>query len=307
MDRVTTATSNSAILANLMRSQSAQQTAAEQVSSGKIGTDLKAYAPSAETLTATRAVKSRVDGYVTQNTALGDKLTAQNLALTQTADSADGARQTVLSALAAGSGTGLKATLQSWLSTAVQSLNTQYGGHYLFSGGQVDTQPVATKTLSDLTAAPLADAFKNDQLAPTSRLDETTTLPTGFLADKLGTGLFTAFQQVQSYLDANGGDFPQHLDDAATSFLNGVVSQFQTANTDLTAAAAQNGLNQSRVDDAKTAQTDRQTMLTGVLGDITDVDSAEAVSRLQLAQTTTQASAKVFQTLQDSSLLNVLK
>jgi flagellar hook-associated protein 3 FlgL len=43
-----------------------------------------------------------------------------------------------------------------------------------------------------------------------------------------------------------------------------------------------------------------------VLGGITDVDMAAAVSRLQLAQTAMQASAQVFATLQGSSLLSVL-
>ena len=306
MDRVSTANSYSSVLLDLTRSQAQQETANNQVSSGKSATDLKGYARNAETLTATRAVKTRVDGFVDQASALAAKLTSQDLALTQTASSAQSAHDAILSALALGDGEGLKSELQSWYSSAAQALNTQHAGHYLFSGGQVDTKPVAAPSMTDLTAGPLTSVFQNDQLVPTNRLDESTTVKSGFLADQLGTGLFTAFQQVQSYLDANGGDFPPKLDTATTAFLNGVIGQFDTARADLTNAAAQNGLLQQRVDQSKTNQESRQTMLTGMIGNIADVDMADALARLQQAQTATQASAKVFQTLQNSSLLNYL-
>ena len=44
-----------------------------------------------------------------------------------------------------------------------------------------------------------------------------------------------------------------------------------------------------------------------MMGNVTDVDVAEAISRLQMAQTAVQASAQVFQGLQSSSLLNFLR
>ena len=50
----------------------------------------------------------------------------------------------------------------------------------------------------------------------------------------------------------------------------------------------------------------RRSMLEGMVGGITDVDMAEAISRLQQAQTTVQASAQVFSTLSQSSLLKLL-
>jgi flagellar hook-associated protein 3 FlgL len=306
MNRVSTGNSYNSVLADLMRSQQRQELANNQVSSGKSATDLKGYARNAETLTATRAVKARVDGFIDQSTALASKLASQDLALTQAADSAQKAHEAIVSALALGHGEGLKAELNSWFSSAAQALNTQHAGRYLFSGGQVDTKPVVATAMTDLTAGPVAAAFKNDQLTPTNRLDESTTIQSGFLADQLGTPLFTAFQQVQAYLDANGGDFPAQLDPAATSFLQGVVASFDSARSDLTDAAAQNGLLQNRVDESKSTQESRQTMLTSMLGDITDVDMADALARLQQAQTATQASAKVFQTLQSSSLLNYL-
>jgi flagellar hook-associated protein 3 FlgL len=46
--------------------------------------------------------------------------------------------------------------------------------------------------------------------------------------------------------------------------------------------------------------------LTNTIGDITNADSAKAASNLQLAQTALSASAQVFATLNNSTLLSVL-
>ena len=48
-------------------------------------------------------------------------------------------------------------------------------------------------------------------------------------------------------------------------------------------------------------------MLATMMGRLTDVDMAEAVSRLQQAQISVQAAAQVFVSLNGASLLNVLK
>ena len=44
-----------------------------------------------------------------------------------------------------------------------------------------------------------------------------------------------------------------------------------------------------------------------MVGDVSGVDMAEAISKLQLAQFSVQAAAEVFNTLRDSSLLNYLR
>ena len=73
-----------------------------------------------------------------------------------------------------------------------------------------------------------------------------------------------------------------------------------------TQTAAQGGEIQSQVSTAITTQTDRQTTLTNMLGDITDVNMAQAASNLSQAQSAVQASAQVFLTLKGMSLLNYL-
>lgn len=307
MNRVATSNSYSTVMTDLMRAQVRQQEANAQVSSGKAASDLKGFARQAETLLATRSVQTRVEGFLTQGQTLTSKLQSQDLALTQATDASRGARQAIAEALATGRGEALMSELSSWFSSAADSFNARFGGRYLFAGGQVDTPPVSAETMADLTSQPAVSAFfQNDNLVQTSQLDESTTIQSGFLADQLGTGLFDAFRQVQDFVDVNG-DFTGQLTAAQTSFLEGMLDDFDAAASDLTDATARNGLIQNRVDKTLDAQEARRAMLEGMVGGITDVDMADAISRLQQAQTTVEASAQVFRSLSDSSLLNLLR
>lgn len=307
MNRVATGNSYSTVLNDLMRAQVRQQDANAQVSSGKTASDLKGFARQAETLLATRSIQTRTDGFITQGQTLVSKLQSQDLALSQAADAARGARQAIAEALATGRGEALMSEMSSWFSSASDSLNARFGGRYLFAGGQVDTPPVSAASMADLTSQPTVAAFfENDDLVPTNRLDESTTIQSGFLADDLGTPLFDAFRQVQDFVDVNG-TFTGQLTSAQTLFLQGMLDDFDTAGTDLTDATARNGLIQNRVEKTLESQESRKSMLEGMVGGITDVDMADAISRLQQAQTTVEASAQVFRSLSDSSLLDLLR
>ena len=68
-----------------------------------------------------------------------------------------------------------------------------------------------------------------------------------------------------------------------------------------------NGVTQKRFESATTDLSNQADTLTIMVGGVTDVDMAEAVTRLQAAQLAVQASAQVFSSLQQSSLLNVLR
>jgi len=307
MTRIATANAYSAVLDNLMAAQQRQIDAGTQVSSQKKATDLKGYAASAETLAALQSVQSSVNGYLDQSDVLSNKLSTQDLALNQMADSANGASQAIKDALASGSGDTVMQALQGYFQNAVGALNTKFDGRYVFAGGQVNTQPVTATSLSSLTSAPsIASLFKNDQYVTTNQLDESTTIQSGFLADKLGTNLFNAFQAIEAYNQGPNGPFTGKLTQAQTTFLQGQIASFDTEGTNLTNVAGQNGLMQNQVDSANKDLTSRQTMLTELVGKITDVDVAKAASDLQQAQFSVQAAAQVFASLKSSSLLNLL-
>ena len=306
MDRVTTFSAYNSVITNLLAAENRQNQADLQVSSGKVASDLKGFGSNAEALTAAQALKTRVDGYVQTASNVASQLTAQDSALTEVSDAGQAARQAIAQALAGGSADGLMASVQSAFSQAVDGLNTQYNGVYLFAGGKVTTPPVAAQNLTDLTSPPAGGVFQNDQLASTSRLNETTTLNTGMLASSVGGPLFNAFQAVEALNQGPNGPLSGQLTAAQTTALTNLLQTFDTANQGMTQTTAENGLMQNQVSAIQTAQTQRQTDLQVTIGNMSDVDMGQASAQLSQAQTALQASARVFVSLQNTSLLNYL-
>ena len=306
MDRVSTLGTYNAALANLADTQQRQLVAARQVSSQKVAQDLKGYNGKAETLTAMLSAQTRVQGLLDQNGVLQDRFTTQDSALGQLSDSAGNARQAITDALASGNGDTLMQQLSGYFTDAAAALNTKNQGRYLFAGGQVNTQPFTANSMSDLTAAPLASYFHNDQFTTSSQIDETTSVKGGMLADKLGTDLANAFKDIQAYQDANG-PFTGQLTDAQKTFLQNELPKFDTAHNEVITAQAQNGTVLKRIENTASDLNDRVNTMSGLIGKITDVNMSDAISRLQAAQVAVQASAEVFNTLKASSLLNFLR
>lgn len=306
--RVSTSGNYNSVLANLMAAQQRQAEAGNQVATQKQGTDLKDYARHAEMLTSMRSLQTRLDGYTEQNKMITDKLATQDQALNQVLDSAGAIRQAIADALGSGHADTLMQDLQAQMRNAVEGMNARYGGKYLFAGGQVDTKPVTANLLSDLTAGPpISSFFQNDQFQTQAKVDDSTTVTTGMLADAIGTPLMNGLQAIQAFNQGGSGPFSGQLTAAQTAFLQNQLATWDTIHSDLVSKAGQNGLVQQRVDTVKANLVTRGDTLTGMIGDITDADMARAAVNLQAAQMSVQASAQVFLSLQQSSLLNILK
>lgn len=308
MTRVSTVGNYSAVLTNLMAAQQRQIEAGITVSTQKNGTSLKEYARSAEILTAMRSIESRVSGYLEQNRLVTDKLETQDFALNQLADSVLSTREAIASALASGRSDTLMLELEANFRNGVQAMNTRYGGKYLFAGGQIDTEPVSAQLLSDLaTPAVISSFFKNDDFVTKAKVDDATSVSTGLLADDLGTDILTAYQELQDFNAGVDGPFGGPLTENQRAFLEGILSDWDQLHSDATDMTARNGMAQSRVESVKTDLTNRKDSLNSMIGEITDADMAEAVTRLEQAQLSVQAAAQVFTTLKESSLLNLLR
>lgn len=305
--RVSTPGNYSAVLANLLAAQQRQMAAGDKVSTQKNGSDLKDYARDAEMLTAMRSLKTRLEVYQDQNSFIAERLANQDTALNRVADAALGTRQAIAEALASGRVDTLMEDIEAQFRNAVEGMNARYGGKYLFAGGQVDTRPVTATSLADLTGPPIASHFKNDSFMTTARVDEATTVSVGLLADDLGTDMMTAFQTLQAFHEGGSGPFSGALTAAQRTFLEGQLSTWDGVREDLVNTTARNGLMQRRVESVKDDLNTRHNQLSGMMGDITDADMAEAAAQLQQAQLSVQAAAHVFAALQESSLLSILK
>lgn len=306
VSRIATANYYQSVLTDLMNAQRRQTEAQKEVSTGKRGDDLLSYADRARSLVAATSVQNRVNGLVDQLNALNIRLDTQQLALEAVEESSTGLREAIGGALASGRADGLMNQVQTYFSQALEALNTRFGDGYIFSGGLVETKPVNVTTLAGLAAAgSTAAVFDNGALTPTSRVDDTSTMQTGFLADGLGQELMDKFRELQ--LQHQGAPFNGQLTDAQRTFLEGFYSQLEGVNERVTSNTAQGGSVQKRVEHAITAQTSRQTTLKNMIADTTEVDIADAFSKLTQAEMAVQASAQVFVSLKDMSLLNFLR
>src|SRR3990167_56771 len=163
-------------------------------------------------LTAMRSIDVRLGGYLEQNKLIADKMTTQDFGLNQVAESADGVRQAIAEALASGRADTLMQDIQGYFRNSVEGMNSRYGGKYLFAGGKIDTQPVTATSLSDLTnpLTPLiSDFFQNDEFITQAKIDDSTLVNTGLLADDLGTDLLQAFKDIQVFEESGSGPFSE--------------------------------------------------------------------------------------------------
>lgn len=308
MTRVSTFGNYQSALLNLMSAQTRGFEAQKRLSTEKVAHDLTGYGRGAETLTALKSAQNRIDGFIQTGEAVAARMTTQALAFDRIADGADGARQAIAEAIAAGRADGLMLEMQSYFQTAQDGLNAKHQGRYLFAGGDTQNQPVTVDNLADLAAAPdVASVFVNDELATVSRLDENASLQTGFLADDVGAELFQIFRDIQEYHTGPNGPINGQINDDMRDFLTTQLGRLRDAHGEVTNVAARSGAVQARVDSILTSHENQQVSLQELIGDRTDADLAQVATDLQLSQFSIQASAQVISQLQSTSLLNLLR
>lgn len=306
MTRVSTYGNYQSALLDLMSAQTRAQDAQERVSSQKNATDLVGFGRGSETLTALKSSQARIQGFIDTGEVVAARLGAQDLAFSRISEGAGGARQAIADALSSGRLEGLMLQLQTQFQIVQDGLNTKHQGRYLFAGGNTEAAPVEVMTMADLATAPsVASTFTNDQLKQASRLDEGTTMETGFLADEAGTDLFEIFRDIQIYHQTT--PITGQGTEAIKTFLTSQLSRLDAASSDVTNLAARNGSMQNRVDAILKSQGQQKDSLEELVAGKTDADMAQALTDLQLSQVAIQASAQVISQLRQTTLLDFLR
>ena len=321
MTRVATNANYQSALLSLMNAQNRAQQAQERIDSGKIATDMSGYGRGAEQLTSLTSTQARLDGFIATGETVAARLSAQDLAMSRIAVGGTGAREAIATSLAAGRIDNLMTELGLHYQTVQGGLNAQHQGGYLFAGGQSDVAPATAATMTDLAAAPsAASTFANDTLKQKSRIDEKTTVETGFLANELGGPLTDVFRNMQAFqngtpVTVNGvtytptgpGTLTGQPDANISAFLTAQMGELDKANEGLTNQNAKNGLMENHVGSALDAQEGKKNALEKMMQDKSGYDPAQAITDLQMAQVAIEASAQIINSLKNSSLLNLLR
>jgi len=308
--RISTGQMWSSSLNSLMQAEQQQNDANTQVSTQKVATDLAGYGATSGVIATYQSSLVATNGYIDVSKTVSDRLSSQDLALTTASQSASDAKDTIMDAVANNSSTTLMQGLQAAFSEALNGLNYQYNGAYLFAGGNDDTAPVNISSMSQLSGSSVtvSQVFTNGSVKKSSTIDPNTTVQTGMLASDIGTKLMTVFKAIQDYNDdPTTGPFSEPLTDAQSQFLTQQAQAFSDAYTDLTDQTSLNGSMQNQVSSTTTSLQNQATTLNTMLSDRTDADMSKAITDLQQAQVAVQASAQVLSSLKSVSLLNYLQ
>jgi len=304
MTRISTFGASQSALLDLMRAQQSLFQAQQELSTGKKATDLKGVGYQAETLAASRGALARSEAYEEASVRAATRLEAQDVAL----ERLSGAVGELRSAMTSKDGTFMMQEVSDAFYGAINALNSQHLGAYMFGGTRDDTIPMTVSSLSELAALPdVADAFQNNSLAPTVQVDENSTITVGRLADEIATDIMASFKRIAEFAAGPNGPFSDPMTDAQQSFVVGELQNIVAAQDGIIAVVGMNGVAQSQIESSLQAQRDQQDFLTGMISDIEDVDMAEAATRFQSAQNALDVSAKTFASLTEVSLLNFLR
>ena len=298
-------------LNNLQQAETSQQTANDQVSTGKIATNLEGFGRTSDVIASYESTLTQTNGYLSVAGTVSDRLSDQDSALGTTSQAADDAKQSILSALASGDGTALMTALSGNYSEALDGLNYQSDGQYLFGGGNDTTPPVTVNSLTALGAmgqTTAASAFVNGSVKKVSKIDSNTSVQTGMLANDLGNAMVQTFQDIIQFNNTNpDGPFGANLTDAQKAYLTTKSQEFSAEYNQILQAQSLNGTMQTQVTNTTKSLQGQVSQLQTQVGNKTDADMATAYSNLQQAQVAVQASSQVLSTLSQYSLLNYLK
>ncbi len=307
MERVATMMQSQAMLSELTRSQRNLFDAQREVATGKRINEFSDAPSDLGALLAARAADSRAADFAAGAKSVRQRLDLQNTHMEELADVVGDLKQTVLDAIANNGGLALKSEMDGAVKRMVSILNTQVDGKYIYGGTRQDVPPVTVQSLTDLLALPAtADAFQNNAVAQSAKIDNAQTIEFGQLASVLGQPLFDIIRQLGAFDAGVNGPIADKLTTVQSDFLTTMLPGLTQAYQDANEALARNGVAYRAADDAVTQHADTRATLAGMISDIEDVDMAEAITKLNNAQTALQASAKTFATVQNLTLLDYL-
>jgi flagellar hook-associated protein 3 FlgL len=307
MSRVGTYAQNNAMIGAIGRQTSNLNTVQTQINSGKKSEDFRALSGEATTLVSARSLKARYLSYEKVNQGLEVRLTTVDAQLDEMLTAARDFRQSLLTAIASEDGSALLPSMDAQFRQAVGALNSQHGGHFLFSGARSDVPPVTPQTLAQLQALPtVADGFTNDDLQAQARIADNLDVTFGFLADDLGGPLLNGFRAVADYHSSPQGPLQGKLSVTQIAWLKTQLPAIDSAIERLQTRQLENGLQLKRISDMSVDMRERANGLETFISDIEDVDMAEAISRFNADQTALEASYRVLGSLSQLSLAKFL-
>jgi len=316
MTRVSSYGQGQALIAQMLRNQSALAVAQERVSTGKQAQEFKELKSDASVLLGARSAVSRVEAQRAANVELAQKLEVYNATFSGLADVAEQVRQDLIGAVNLNSGTGLMDKVRAAFERAKELTNTRYQGQYILGGGRNDSPPATVGGEAAFIALPSgAAALGNGTQRAVQRIDEQQTLQYGELANEVTGPLYDVLQRIMQFENGTlpagaaggpAGSFSSPLSDGQQAFLIGEFDRAVAATATVREAEARNGVRMQTLEQLADRQDEELSYMKGFVSKLEDADPAQAISDLRLGETALEASMQVVARLNRLSLLDFL-
>lgn len=307
MDRVSSAMIPMSALADLGKSQRALVEAARQSSAQTKADDLKGYGREAQTLVSAERLVARTEGFLATSRELRTRMELQDVAIGRAADIVSQLREDLFQNIGLERGEGVRSQIEQAFSVLKDAMNTTIGGRYLFGGVLNDRPPVTANSVADLAANPLNTAIEQNAESQMLRVEENRTVKAGLVADDIITDALAAIKRLAEVDEGALGPFGGELTLPQKAALEAELANLDAAFDKILDAQSENGRMLHDVDAATDRQQARVESLNGAIGEIVNVDLAEVAIRLNQAQFAYEASANVFNTIRNLTLLNYLR
>jgi flagellar hook-associated protein 3 FlgL len=307
LDRVGTLSISQGMITEYGRIQSRTVKLQMQISSGKVGDTLADVKDKASVLVAAKQRAAGVASFLAATKEVNTRLDMQDVHLQQLTDVTARLRASVSNAIAAGRAGPMMEEVRSLYAEAVGVLNYRMNGNYLYGGTRTDVSPVSATDLAALAAAPnVASVFRNTDQAMTVKIDQSESMTIGITASDVATDLFQMFKDIADFNIGANGPLNATLTPAQMSFLTNANVQIPGIQDGVSEFAALNGTRHEQVERAAERHEAMSAYFAKFIGDIEDVDLAEAVARLNRDQVAAEASGRMIAQLSETNLLKYL-
>ena len=304
MPRISTFAASQSAIMDLMNAQRSVFDAQKQLATGKRADDLKGIGYRAEALAAAYAARDRAEAYKEAATRTEARLEVQDVALERISDALMKLRVDLTTA----NPDFIMDQATQTFDEIRSALGARHAGAFVFAGTRSDTDPVAITDITDLV--PMADAseaFQNSDRKAQVQLDQNIVHDAGPLANDVATESFAILKRIAEFDAGAQGPFGTPNNAAQTAAMQAELQNIITAIDNMNDVIAENGALQARVETENNSLGDRAVFLTRMIGDLEDIDMAEAATRFEQARTAVDVSARTFSTLSQVSLLPFLR
>lgn len=306
MTRISTFAQNQAVVAQMLRAQSQVADTQRQVSTGEISDSYKGMARNASALVGARAVESRTLKYIDLAKQAISRVDLQATGISTMYSTAAKLRQNLLNALANNSGRTVAVDVNAAFEIGKSVLNTKANGRYIYAGSRTDMMPFGAANLADLAtvANPVSGYFANDTKKSQVRVDQNLNIEYGQAASEMGQDLMASIKTIAEYNAAT--PIGESLTPADRAIIKAQIANLDTVMGTISGIEAANGIVQKRLEDIVIRHEEIDVVNKRLIADVSEVDMAAAIARLNQDQLAVEASYSLIRQLNKISLLNFI-